>query len=129
MRTTLMFDYIDTADKLTDLLIRLDKAEWITLDTEFIREKTYYPRLCLIQIASTDVLACIDPLAIADMQPFLTWLQDPKRLKVLHAAWQDMEIFHHLGAGNIPAPLFDTQVAAAVLGLGDQMGYARLVEA
>lgn len=129
MRTTLMFDYIDTADKLADLLIRLDKAEWITLDTEFIREKTYYPRLCLIQIASVDVLACIDPLVIKDMQPFLTWLQDPKRLKVLHAAWQDMEIFHHLGAGNIPTPLFDTQVAAAVLGLGDQMGYARLVEA
>jgi ribonuclease D len=124
-----MFDYIDNAAKLTDLLTRLDKAEWVTLDTEFIREKTYYPRLCLIQIASADTLACIDPLAIPDLQPFLDWLQDPKRLKVLHAAWQDMEIFHYLGNGKVPAPIFDTQVAAAVLGMGDQLGYARLVEA
>ncbi len=124
-----MFDYIDNAEKLTDLLARLDAAEWITLDTEFIREKTYYPRLCLIQIASADTLACIDPLAIGDLQPFLAWLKQPQRLKVLHAAWQDMEIFHYLGDGNVPAPLFDTQVAAAVLGMGDQLGYARLVEA
>jgi ribonuclease D len=124
-----MFDYIDTIPKLAELLTRLDKAEWITLDTEFIREKTYYPRLCLIQIASEDTLACIDPLAISDLQPFLDWLNQPQRLKVLHAAWQDMEIFHHLGNGKVPAPLFDTQVAAAVLGMGDQLGYARLVEA
>ncbi|MDQ5768537.1 ribonuclease D [Thiothrix subterranea] len=124
-----MFDYIDNAEKLTDLMARLDAAEWITLDTEFIREKTYYPRLCLIQIASADTLACIDPIAISDLQPFLKWLNQPQRLKVLHAAWQDLEIFHHLGNGNVPAPLFDTQVAAAVLGMGDQLGYARLVEA
>ena len=124
-----MFDYIDNTAKLTDLLARLDKAEWITLDTEFIREKTYYPRLCLIQIASEDTLACIDPLAIPDLKPFLDWLKQPQRLKVLHAAFQDMEIFHHLGDGEVPVPLFDTQVAAAVLGMGDQLGYARLVEA
>ncbi|WGZ94462.1 MAG: ribonuclease D [Candidatus Thiothrix putei] len=124
-----MFDYIDNTEKLSYLLTRLDKAEWVTLDTEFIREKTYYPRLCLIQIASADMLACIDPLAISDLQPFLDWLNQPQRLKVLHAAWQDMEIFHHLGGGNVPTPLFDTQVAAAVLGMGDQLGYARLVEA
>ncbi|MBJ6608793.1 MAG: ribonuclease D [Candidatus Thiothrix moscowensis] len=123
-----MFDYIDNAAKLADLLVRLDKAEWVTLDTEFIREKTYYPRLCLIQIASADTLACIDPLQIDDLQPFLDWLAQPQRLKVLHAAWQDLEIFHHLGGGKLPAPVFDTQIAAAVLGLGDQLGYARLVE-
>lgn len=124
-----MFDYIDNAEKLADLLVRLQDAEWITLDTEFIREKTYYPRLCLIQIASPDVLACIDPLQIDDLQPFLDWLREPRRLKVFHAAWQDMEIFHHLGQGKVPSPVFDTQVAAAVLGMGDQLGYARLVEA
>lgn len=122
-----MFEYIDNHDKLADLLTRLDSAEWITLDTEFIREKTYYPRLCLIQIASADTLACIDPLQITDLQVFLDWLNDPKRIKVLHAAWQDMEIFYHL-SGKVPAPLFDTQIAAAVLGMGDQLGYARLVE-
>lgn len=123
-----MFDYIDNATKLNDLLQRLDDAEWVTLDTEFIREKTYYPRLCLIQIASDDVLACIDPLQIDNLQPFFTWLQQPHRLKVLHAAWQDLEIFHYLGKGQVPSPIFDTQIAAAVLGMGDQVGYARLVE-
>ncbi|MBU0655953.1 MAG: ribonuclease D [Gammaproteobacteria bacterium] len=122
-----MYEYIDDPAKLAALLTRLDKAEWVTLDTEFIREKTYYPRLCLIQIASSDTLACIDPLQIGDLTPFIDWLNEPQRLKVLHAAWQDMEIFHHLG-DKVPAPLFDTQVAAAVLGLGDQLGYARLVE-
>jgi len=106
----------------------LQPAAWVALDTEFIREKTYYPRLCLIQIASTDILACIDPLRISDLQPFFDWLCEPQRMKVFHAAFQDLEIFHHL-AGKVPAPVFDTQVAAAVLGMGDQMGYARMVEA
>ena len=123
-----MFEYIDNTQKLNDLLARLEHAEWVTLDTEFIREKTYYPRLCLIQIASADVLACIDPLQIPDLQPFLQWLRDPRRIKVLHAAWQDLEIFYHLGNGVLPAPIFDTQIAAAVLGMGDQLGYGRLVE-
>ena len=123
-----MFDYISTSQQLNALLTRLETAKWVTLDTEFIREKTYYPRLCLIQIGSADTLACIDPLAIDDLQPFFTWLQDPKRVKVLHAAWQDMEIFHYLGNGKLPTPLFDTQIAAAVLGMGDQLGYGRLVE-
>lgn len=124
-----MFEYIDHPAALTRLLARMENAEWVTLDTEFIREKTYYPRLCLIQIATSDILACIDPLAISDLQPFLDWLNQPQRLKVLHAAWQDMEIFQHLGKGVVPTPLFDTQIAAAVLGMGDQLGYARLVEA
>lgn len=122
-----MFEYIDNNQKLADLLARLDSAPWITLDTEFIREKTYYPRLCLVQIGSADILACIDPLQIDNLQPLLDWLDEPKRLKVFHAAWQDLEIFHHLG-GKVPTPVFDTQVAAAVLGMGDQLGYARLVE-
>lgn len=123
-----MFEYIDNSPKLIALLQRLQTAEWVALDTEFIREKTYYPRLCLIQLATHDSLACIDPLAIDDLQPFFTWLNNPKCLKVLHAAWQDLEIFYHLGQGQVPAPIFDTQIAAAVLGLGDQLGYARLVE-
>lgn len=123
-----MFEYIDTSEKLTELLTRLEHAPWITLDTEFIREKTYYPRLCLIQIASKDVLACIDPLQITDLSAFFAWLNQPTRLKVLHAAWQDLEILYYLGNGTVPAPIFDTQIAAAVLGMGDQLGYGRLVE-
>jgi len=123
-----MFEYIDNDQKLQLLLQNLASAEWLALDTEFIREKTYYPRLCLIQGATQDQLFCIDPIKIEDLQPFLTYLQQPHITKVFHAAWQDLEIFYQL-SGHVPAPVFDTQIAAAVLGLGDQMGYARLVEA
>ncbi|MCB1620031.1 MAG: ribonuclease D [Thiothrix sp.] len=122
-----MSQYIDTDAKLTRYLQTIDQTEWVALDTEFMREKTYFPRLCLIQIATTDTLACIDPLTIHDLQPLFAWLQQPRITKVFHAAGQDLEIFHYL-ARQIPAPVFDTQIAAAVLGLGDQMGYARLVE-
>lgn len=122
-----MFLYIDTPAKLNALLAQLADAAWVTLDTEFIREKTYYPRLCLIQLGSADTLACIDPLPIGDLSAFFDWLDNPNCLKVFHAAWQDLEIFYHL-SGRVPAPIFDTQIAAAVLGMGDQLGYARLVE-
>ncbi|HPE59402.1 MAG TPA: ribonuclease D [Thiolinea sp.] len=122
-----MSQYIDTSTKLTQYLQAIDQTGWVALDTEFMREKTYFPRLCLIQIATADTLACIDPLCIDDLQPLFSWLQQPHITKVFHAAGQDMEIFHYL-AHQIPTPVFDTQIAAAVLGLGDQMGYARLVE-
>lgn len=122
-----MFHYIDTDTLLGDFLQNAQQVGWVALDTEFIREKTYYPRLCLIQVATPDTLACIDPLGIRDLSPFFAWLQRPEMLKVFHAAWQDLEILFHL-SGNVPAPIFDSQIAAAVLGLGDQLGYARLVE-
>ena len=121
------FEYIDKPEQLNAFLQKAQHSEWISLDTEFIREKTYYPRLCLIQLATADDLVCIDPLNIEDLSAFFTWLQNPKMLKVFHAAWQDLEILYHL-SGQVPAPIFDTQIAAAVLGLGDQLGYARLVE-
>lgn len=123
-----MFDYIDNNDALHALLTDIQDSAWVVLDTEFIREKTYYPRLCLIQIATEKRLACIDPLMIDDLAPFFTWLHDENRLKILHAATQDIEIIYHL-SGQVPKPIFDSQIAAAVLGMGDQMGYARLVEA
>lgn len=122
-----MFDYIDNDEVLQSYLSNVQDAEWIVVDTEFIREKTYYPRLCLIQIATVETLVCIDPLSIRDLSPFFVWLNNPARIKILHAAFQDLEIFYHL-SGQVPAPIFDSQIAAAVLGLGDQMGYARLVE-
>lgn len=122
-----MFDYIDTDVALQAYLDKVQDAEWIVMDTEFIREKTYYPRLCLIQIATEDTLICVDPLSIDDLSAFFTWINDPARIKILHAAFQDLEIFFHL-SGQVPSPIFDSQIAAAVLGLGDQMGYARLVE-
>ncbi|MBK8452839.1 MAG: ribonuclease D [Thiofilum sp.] len=122
-----MFDYIATTNELQILLADLSAASWVALDTEFIREKTYYPQLCLIQLATEKRLVCIDPLTINDLSPLWAWLQQPNLLKILHAGSQDLEIFYHL-SGQVPTPVFDTQIAAAVLGLGDQLGYGRLVE-
>ena len=119
--------YVDTPQALDELCAQLRGSAWITLDTEFIRERTYYPQLCLIQVANESVIACIDPLALPDLAPLEALLADPQVLKVLHAASQDLEIFYHR-MGRVPAPLFDTQVAASVLGLGEQIGYGRLVQ-
>ena len=122
-----MSQYIDNPEKLQQLCKKLQSHDWIALDTEFIRERNYYPILCLIQVAAGDTLACIDPLAIDDLSPFLDILNDPHITKVFHAAYQDLEIFYYLMEA-VPSPIFDTQPAASVLGLGEQIGYARLVE-
>lgn len=106
---------------------RLAKHDFITVDTEFMREKTYYAKLCLIQAASEDEAAIIDPLAEGlDLAPFLALLANERVLKVFHAARQDLEIFFQL-MGKVPAPLFDSQVAAMACGYGDQIGYEPLV--
>jgi ribonuclease D len=120
--------FIDTEPEVEAFCREIAGAEWIALDTEFIREKTYYPRLCLVQVATDSTLACIDPLALGDLTPLSTILQDPTVTKVVHAAHQDLEILLQ-ETGHVPAPVFDTQVAASLLGYGDQIGYARLVEA
>ncbi len=119
---------IETSESLNEVCERLEQAEWLALDTEFLREKTYYPRLCLIQVADAHATWCIDPLAIDDLEPFFTLLDSPAITKVMHACRQDMEIFYHL-RGHLPRPIFDTQVAAPLLGHPMQAGYARLVEA
>ncbi len=118
---------ITTTEALHELCERLSSAPWLALDTEFIREKTYYPRLCLIQVATPELCACIDPLAIDAPDAFHDLLYDENILKVMHAARQDLEIFYHL-RGAVPGPIFDTQIAAGFLGYGDQIGYSRLVE-
>ena len=117
---------IDTPDALQTLCEQLRGSEWLALDTEFIRERTYYPKLCLIQVSNGEVAACVDPIRLEDIQPFLDILFDGSILKVLHAARQDLEIFWH-DWQRFPLPLFDTQPAAALLGHGDQIGYANLV--
>lgn len=102
-------------------------AEFVAVDTEFMRESTYWPVLCLIQVAGPDDHAAIDPLAEGiDLSPLYELLADTRVLKVLHAARQDLEIFLHL-TGSVPAPVFDTQVAAMVCGFGDSVGYDHLV--
>ena len=122
-----MFEVIETTEKLEAFMGKISAAKWVALDTEFLREKTYYAKLCLIQIEADGHRACVDPLSINDLSSLVDVLNDPEVTIVLHAAHQDMEILLQL-SGKVPAPIFDTQVAAAVLGLGDTMAYARLVE-
>jgi ribonuclease D len=121
-------ELIDTDAALADLCRALDGSAWIALDTEFLRERTYYARLCLIQIGAPGLVACIDPLALEQLEPLHALLENPRLRKVLHAARQDLEVFNDL-RGAVPAPLFDTQIAAAYLGYDDQIGYAALVTA
>lgn len=119
--------YIDNAADLATLCNELRAHSWIALDTEFMREKTYYAQLCLIQVATEGTVACIDPLALDTLDPLLDLFYDTNILKVLHAARQDLEIFHMM-RGTPPAPIFDTQMAATLLGHGDQIGYGNLVK-
>jgi ribonuclease D len=121
-------DLIATDAALADLCRALDGCAWIALDTEFLRERTYYARLCLIQIGTPELVVCIDPLALENLDPLHALLEDARIAKVLHAARQDLEVFSDL-RGVVPAPLFDTQIAAAYLGYDDQIGYAALVTA
>ncbi len=111
---------------LLDFCDELRDQPWVALDTEFLRERTYYAQLCLIQIATPDRIACIDPLALRELDPLLSVLYGPTR-KVLHSARQDLELFFDL-RGEVPAPVFDTQIAAALLGYDEQIGYGALVE-
>jgi ribonuclease D len=118
--------YIDSPAALDSFCKHLRECDWFALDTEFLREKTYYPKLCLLQIATRQEVACIDPLTLPDLAPLLEILVDPGITKVMHSCRQDMEIFYHL-TGVPPAPVFDTQIAAPLLGYADQIGYANLV--
>ena len=102
------------------------KEKVLAIDTEFIRENTYYPVLCLVQIASDSFSAVIDPLSEIEMEPFWEILSNEKILKVFHAGRQDLEIFFNL-TGKIPTPIYDTQIAAMFCGLGDQVSYDKLV--
>ncbi|KUO57349.1 MAG: ribonuclease D [Alphaproteobacteria bacterium BRH_c36] len=118
---------IATTADLEVLCKDLASAEFLTVDTEFMREQTYYPNLCLIQVAGPEHEATIDPLSPQlDLKPFWELMAAPDQVKVFHAARQDLEIFHILG-GLIPRPVFDTQVAAMVCGFGDQISYVNLV--
>lgn len=118
---------ISDSQSLAAFCARLESAEFITVDTEFLRDNTYWPKLCLVQVAGPDDVAAIDTLAEGlDLAPLLELMSNPKLLKVFHSARQDLEIFYHL-MGDLPVPLFDTQVAAMVCGFGDQVGYETLV--
>ncbi|HET7369554.1 MAG TPA: ribonuclease D [Gammaproteobacteria bacterium] len=119
------FLYIDRDDQLVELCSNLAHCDWLGIDTEFLREKTYYPKLCLVQIASEQHIACIDPLTITDLSPLAALLTGPGIVKILHAARQDIEVLFH-ALDTVPSPVFDTQLAAGFCGYGDQIGYAAL---
>ena len=119
--------YIDNSHTLGIECDQLHMSPVICIDTEFHRENTYYPELALIQISNGQKTICIDPLTLDHLKPVLALLTNPAILKVFHASQQDMEIFHH-HFNILPAPVFDTQIAAGLLGYGDQIGYAALIK-
>jgi ribonuclease D len=120
---------ITTTKELSALVSRMSAHDFVAVDTEFMRENTYWPDLCLVQIATPDEAAAIDPKADGiDLKPLLDLLVDNHDvLKVFHAGGQDLEIIHNL-TRKVPNPLFDTQIAAMALGYGEQVGYSNLVE-
>ncbi|MGB1469891.1 MAG: ribonuclease D [Candidatus Puniceispirillaceae bacterium] len=118
---------LTTTPALVTAIDAIRSADFIAIDTEFMRESTYYPQLCLIQICAGSHAFCIDPLAEGmDLSPLFALMQDKNITKVFHAGRQDLEIFVQL-TGDVPCPVYDTQIAAMVCGLGDQVGYDKLV--
>src|SRR5271168_63028 len=126
--TTALMQPITTTSELAAACRRMGTFPFVTVDTEFLRETTYYPLLCVAQMASPDEAVVIDALAPdIDLAPFYALMADESVLKVFHAARQDIEIVWHQ-AKLIPRPIFDTQVAAMVLGYGDSISYDQLVQ-
>ncbi len=122
-----MMMIITETEELKAFCRKLGRADYVTVDTEFMREKTFWPKLCLVQLAGPNAAAAVDPLAAGiDLAPLFALMSNAKVMKVFHGARQDIEIFYHL-TGKVPAPLFDTQIAAMVCGFGDQVGYETLV--
>ena len=119
--------YITSKEELDAFCARVGRSRVIAVDTEFLREKTYHPKLCLVQVATADESAAVDPLAIDDLSSLVALFTDPDITKVFHACTQDLEVIHD-ALGCVPAPVFDTQLAAAFLGLRQQIGYGALVE-
>lgn len=119
--------YLHDTATLADFCDRARSFGRVALDTEFMREKTYWAKLCLIQLAVGDECAIVDPLHVSDLTSLLDLLADESVLKVLHAGTQDFELFYRLG-GRAASPVFDTQVAATLAGFPSQVGYARLVQ-
>ena len=120
--------YISTYEELSAFCERARAFDAVAIDTEFLRERTYHPLLCLVQVATPEECAAIDPIAIHDLAPLADLLADPSTTKVFHACSQDMEVLHH-ALGVLPCPIFDTQVAAAFLGERQQLGYNAVVQA
>lgn len=120
-------NFIDTQEKLSTICQQFAQSPFLAVDSEFIRQNTYHPILALLQICDGQQVAIIDPLAVKDLAPLMALLYKEEITKVLHSARQDMEIFYDLNQ-SVPNSLFDTQIAAALLGYGEQISYAALVK-
>ena len=120
--------YIDTQAGLEQLAADLEGSAVLAVDTEFLREKTYYPKLCLIQLNNEEIQAIIDPLAVRSLEPLVSIMANPSCVKIFHSGSQDIDILYH-ELGVMPTPLFDTQMAAALMGFPLQVGYGPLVQA
>ena len=118
--------YITSADQLKAFCENLQSADVLAVDTEFVRERTYFHRIGLIQVGGGEHYAAIDPIALPDLTPLLELLKDPNKVKVFHAARQDLEILVRL-CGQVIPPIFDTQIAAALVGWGAQISFAKIV--
>ena len=118
--------WVQSSEELRDLCARWQDCEALGVDTEFVRTRTFYPRLGLIQVGDGEVNALIDPLSIPDLDPLAAVFQNPEVVKVFHSCGEDLEVLYH-GLGAVPRPLFDNQLAAAFVGLGHSLGYHRLV--
>jgi ribonuclease D len=118
---------IDNTESLTNLISNTLAETIISLDTEFLRERTYFPQLCLIQVATPQLTACVDCLADLDLQPLLEYLLEPQRIWLLHSARQDLEVIHQHSHG-LPTQLIDSQIAAGLLGYAPQIGLQDLLE-
>jgi len=119
--------YVTDTATLRDLVTQLRTAPAVAIDTEFMRERTYYARLCLIQLGTDDIHAIVDPLAFDDLSPLCELLVDPAVVKIFHAGSQDLEIFFRM-CGCANAPVFDSQIAATLAGFPQQVGYGALVK-
>lgn len=119
--------YVTTEDQLLDICERLKDCKWLAIDTEFVGEKTYYPHLGLIQVSGNGISAAIDPIVIKNLTPFLDLVKNREVLKVFHAGEQDLEILTRL-TGQAITPVFDTQIAASLLGWGAQISFAKIVQ-
>src|SRR5580692_3492830 len=119
--------WIDDEAELSALAKSLESQAWIGVDTEFLRERTFFPKLCLLQIAADGKIWCIDTLRVGSLDPLLPVLTSASARKVIHAARQDLEAVY-LTARRVMTPVFDTQIAAGCIGLKPQAGYAELVK-
>ena len=123
----IQFDYIDSDAQLIAFINKIANAKWLAVDTEFMRERTYYAQLALIQIASEDAHALIDVPALSNLDPLVDAFTRNDCLKIMHSASQDLEVLHQ-SMGAMPSPLFDTQIAASFLGGADQIAYGAIVK-